>query len=99
MFSPEPAPWTRYLAARGETAAGLSVDLLADGQPRRPREATFPPSDGTHANGGVSTCATFDAYRRNRETGWAGDWPSTSRANGTRPTTRRTGWSESTCIG
>ena len=31
MFSPEPAPWTRYLAARGETAAGVSVDLLADG--------------------------------------------------------------------
>ena len=32
MFSPQPAAWSRFLALRGETAAGRTVDLLADGR-------------------------------------------------------------------
>lgn len=98
MFSPEPAPWTRYLAARGAPPGCRSTSSPTGSRAARAKRR-FRPRDGTHANGGLSTCATFDAYPRNRETGWAGDWPSTSRANGTRSTTRRTGWSESTSIG
>ncbi len=44
MFSPQPAAWSRFLAARGETAAGLSVDLLGDGGWRGANDALDPPS-------------------------------------------------------
>ena len=44
MFSPEPARWSRFLVARGETAGGRSVDLLVDGQPRGAGAAMSPPS-------------------------------------------------------
>ena len=44
MFSPEPARWSRFLVARGETAAGRSVDLLVDGQPIGAEAAMVPPS-------------------------------------------------------
>ena len=44
MFSPQPAASSRFLAARGETAAGLSVDLLGDSRPRRADDPMGPPS-------------------------------------------------------
>ena len=44
MFSPEPARWSRFLAARGETAGGGTVDLLLDGQPLGAGAAMRPPS-------------------------------------------------------
>ena len=44
MFSPEPGRWSRFLAARGETAGGGTVDLLADGQPPGAGDAMHPPS-------------------------------------------------------
>ena len=44
MFSPEPARWSRFLVARGETAGGGTVDLLVDGQPPGAGTAMHPPS-------------------------------------------------------
>ncbi len=44
MFSPEPARRSRFLAARGETAGGGTVDLLVDGQPLGAGTAMHPPS-------------------------------------------------------
>ena len=44
MFSPEPAAWSLFLAARGETAAGGSVDLLSDTRSPRAGEPMLPPS-------------------------------------------------------
>lgn len=43
MFSPQPAAWSRFLALRGETAAGRTVDLLADG-PGGAADTMLPPS-------------------------------------------------------
>ncbi|MCY4658905.1 MAG: hypothetical protein OXF93_03705 [Acidobacteria bacterium] len=44
MFSPEPSRWSRFLVARGETAAGRSVDLLAGGEPRDGTAGMNPPA-------------------------------------------------------
>ena len=49
MFSPQPAAWSRFLAARGDTAAGLPVDLLAGGTGRAADTDTLRPPSGRFA--------------------------------------------------
>lgn len=49
MFSPQPAAWSRFLAARGDTAAGLPVDLLAGGTGRAGDTDTMRPPSGRFA--------------------------------------------------
>ena len=99
MFSPEPARWSRFLVARGETAAGRAVDLLVDGQPRG-TVAAMPPPSGRF--GRDRWRAYFNYLRRlpaDTRDRLGGRLRSIWDSSGTPPMTATTAWRAYACTG